>query len=140
MDLWAFDCVAKLEDWSTEMLLMVAVLSIHLFRMETDHILNANDADHSRIRKLFAHSFSEKALAEQEVLVQSYVDVLIKQLRKQTDLNESSVVDLSTWSGFTAFAIIGGLGFGEAFDCLEDPKYHAWVGMPVGQFETLQPA
>ncbi|KAJ5662422.1 Cytochrome monooxygenase lcsI [Penicillium maclennaniae] len=37
-------------------------------------ILNANDADHSRIRRLLSHAFSEKALRDQESLIQSYVD------------------------------------------------------------------
>ncbi len=34
------------------------------------HIIVANDEDHSRYRKVMSHSFSEKALAKQEVLLQ----------------------------------------------------------------------
>ena len=103
---------------------------------KSDHILNANDADHSRIRKLFSHSFSEKAVTEQEPLVQSYVDLLIAQLRKQVELNKGSAINISTWYSFTTFDIIGDLGFGEPFDCLKEAKYHAWVGMLVGQFKA----
>ena len=101
-----------------------------------DHILNASDADHSRIRKLFSHSFSDKALAEQEPLVQSYVDLLIKQLRKQMELSKDHAFNLSAWYSFTTFDIIGDLSFGESFDCLKDAKYHPWVGMLVGQFKA----
>lgn len=34
------------------------------------HIIVANDEDHSRFRKVMSHSFSEKALANQEGLLQ----------------------------------------------------------------------
>ena len=102
----------------------------------SDHILNANDSDHSRIRKLFSHSFSEKALTGQEPLVQSYVDLLIKQLYKQVELSKGSAFNLSTWYTFTAFDIIGDLGFGDSFDCLKDAKSHFWVEMLVGQFKA----
>ena len=100
------------------------------------HILNANNADHSRIRKLFSHAFSEKALAEQEPLIQSYVDLLINQLRKQVEMSKGSALNISTWYSFLSFDIIGDLGFGESFNCLKDVKYHAWVGVTVGQFKV----
>lgn len=101
-----------------------------------DLILNANDADHSRIRKLFLHSFSEKAVAEQELFVQTYVDLQIAQLRKQIELNKCSAIKISTWYSLTTFDITGDLGFREPFDSLKDAKYHAWVGMLVGQFKA----
>lgn len=101
-----------------------------------DQILNANDADHARIRKLFSHPFSDKALTEQEPLIRSYVDLLIIQLRKQVETNKSSTLDISTWYNFTTFDIVGDLGFGESFDCLKDVKYHSWVEMIISQFKA----
>ena len=99
-------------------------------------ILNANDADHSRIRKLFSHSFSDKALTEQEPLIRSYVDLLIKQLRKEVQMSKGYGLDMSTWYNFTTFDIIGDLGWGESFDCLKGAKYHSWVATILSQFKA----
>ena len=101
-----------------------------------DQILNANDADHSRIRKLFSHPFSDKALTEQEPLIRSYVDLLIQQLRKQVQMSRGCALDMSKWYNFTTFDIIGDLGWGESFDCLKDTKYHSWVAMILSQFKA----
>lgn len=99
-------------------------------------ILNANDADHSRIRKLFSHAFSEKALREQEPLIQSYADLLINQLRKQYEMSKGSAFNMIVWYNFLTFDIVGDLGFGEPFNCLKDVKYHAWVAVIVMQFKA----
>lgn len=50
---------------------------------EVDHILIANDADHSRMRRLLAHAFSEKALREQTELVTGHVDLLMTRLKER---------------------------------------------------------
>lgn len=100
------------------------------------HILNANNVDHSRIRKLFSHAFSEKAMAEQESLIQSYVELLINQLRKRAEKSQGSALNMSTWYSFLTFDIIGDLGFGKSFNCLQDAKYHAWVGVAMSQFKV----
>ena len=54
------------------------------FRLEkgkAPSIINANDADHSRFRKSLSHGFSERALREQEGLVQGYVNLLVETLK-----------------------------------------------------------
>jgi cytochrome P450 len=92
--------------------------------------LTADEPTHSRLRRVMAHGFSEKALREQEPLVQSLVDVFIAQLRKKC--NDPSVhgkVDISAWSNWATFDIIGELGFGEGFGCLEQGQYHPWVAL-----------
>lgn len=48
----------------------------------SSHIIVANDEDHSRYRRTFSHAFSEKALANQEVLLQKYVDLLVGRLKE----------------------------------------------------------
>ena len=47
-------------------------------------IVSTPNPDHSRMRRLLSHAFSEKALREQEPLLQSYVDTLMQKLREQT--------------------------------------------------------
>ncbi len=47
---------------------------------EPHNIINANDIDHTRFRKALAHAFSERALREQESLLQDYTTLLIDRL------------------------------------------------------------
>ena len=92
-----------------------------------DNILLANDADHSRQRRLLSHAFSEKALRGQEDILEGYIKLLIGQLIAQSEANK--VVNLVQWYNFTTFDIIGDLAFGEPFGCLESGSYHPWVAM-----------
>lgn len=45
-------------------------------------IINAPYNDHRLIRRLLSHAFSETALREQEPVLQSYVDTLIRRLHE----------------------------------------------------------
>ncbi|KAJ5635777.1 Cytochrome monooxygenase lcsI [Penicillium longicatenatum] len=92
------------------------------------NILNADDADHSRERRLLSHAFSEKALRDQESLIQSYVDLMVDRLNEQIEAT-SGAIDMCRWYNFTTFDIIGDLAFGEPFNCLQEGKYHPWVKM-----------
>ncbi|KAL8669418.1 MAG: hypothetical protein Q9168_005986 [Polycauliona sp. 1 TL-2023] len=93
-----------------------------------DSIVTANDADHSRMRRLLSHAFSDKALREQETIIQSHVNNLIAGLRKRcTDYGGKA--DLAKWFNWTTFDILGDLAFGEPFDCLKETIYRPWVAM-----------
>lgn len=89
------------------------------------HIVNSNDDDHRRQRRLLAHAFSEKALRGQEDIMRHYVDLLIRKLTERA--HEGKVVDIVQWYNFTTFDLIGDLAFGEPFGCLERGVYHPWV-------------
>lgn len=91
-------------------------------------ILLANEADHSRFRRLLSHAFSEKALREQEPLITTYVDLLISRLHRRIQSNRPTV-DLVSWYNWTTFDLIGDLAFGAPFNCLRDESYHFWVSM-----------
>ena len=60
------------------------------------HIIVANDEDHSRYRKTLSHAFSEKALAQQEVLLQGYVDLFINKM-KETISDTTAPQDMCQW-------------------------------------------
>lgn len=90
-----------------------------------DNILLANDADHSRQRRLLSHAFSERALRGQEDIMDGYLNLLIRRLTAEADAGK--VVNLVQWYNFTTFDIIGDLAFGEPFGCLEGGVYHPWV-------------
>ncbi|KAL8840731.1 MAG: hypothetical protein Q9170_001169 [Blastenia crenularia] len=80
----------------------------------------------SRIRRLLTHVFSDKALREQEPLIQDYVDTLIERLSEQCKDSEGKV-DLASRFNWTTFDVIGDLAFGEPFDCLKETTYQPWV-------------
>ena len=85
-----------------------------------------SDADHTRQRRLLSPAFSDRALREQEPIIQSYVDFLVERLRKEvTSYRET--VNMTPWYDYTTFDILGDLSFGEPFDCLRDSRYHPTI-------------
>lgn len=86
-------------------------------------MIMANDADHSRYRRLLSHAFSVKALKEQEPLVASYVDLLVQRLKERA----AEPQDMFAWYNWTTSDIIGDLTFGEPFFGLRDQHWHPWV-------------
>lgn len=55
----------------------------------SDAIINiAENSEHKEARKLLSHSFSAKALREQVVLVEEYVNKLMDQIAKKGDTEE----------------------------------------------------
>ena len=99
-------------------------------------ILSANDADHARYRRLLSHAFSEKALLQQENLLQSYVELLINRLSEKCTSRKGAVVDIVQWLNFMTFDIIGDLSLGESFGCLQESEYHSWVSILFQQFKA----
>jgi cytochrome P450 len=73
-------------------------------------------------------AFTERAVRAQEPIIQNYVGSLILNLRK-TVAEGSGVVDIVRWYAFVAFDLVGDLGFGESFDCLQHTEFHPWVSM-----------
>ena len=86
----------------------------------------AGDADHLRMRKHLAHAFSDRALREQEPIIQGHIDTLIRNLRDQA-CGGSKSVNLVDWFNYVAFDIVADLSFGEPFDTLSDEEYRPWV-------------
>ncbi|MCJ1298323.1 hypothetical protein MMC08_001112 [Hypocenomyce scalaris] len=78
----------------------------------------ADEANHPRQRRALAHAFSQKALMEQEPILQGYVKKFITNLRRLAQ--EKTPVNLVSWFNFCTFDIIGDLSFGEPFGCLEE--------------------
>lgn len=98
-----------------------------------DHIFRANDADHSRYRRLISYAFSVKALEDQQPMITAYVDFLIERLKE----NANNAQNMTAWYNWTTFDIIGDLTFGESFHGLRDQCWHPFVetiteGIEVG--------
>ncbi|KAL8950541.1 MAG: hypothetical protein Q9222_003430 [Ikaeria aurantiellina] len=96
-------------------------------------ILSANDADHSRYRRLLSHAFSDRALRQQEPLLMKYIDLLVTRLHEHA--KSASVVDMVQWFNFTTFDIVGDLSLGEPFGGLEEGRYHGWISVIFAQFK-----
>ncbi|CAI7600061.1 unnamed protein product [Penicillium crustosum] len=102
-------------------------------------LLQANDEDHARGRRVLSHAFSERAVAAQEPLVQTYVDQLINGLKGATAEKEGEgVVDMVSWYNWTTFDIIADLMFGEPFGCLQDLSTHKYVAVLLESFKSLR--
>lgn len=74
-----------------------------------------------------AHAFSETSLREQEPLIRSYCDFLVKRRYDRVQGLEKREIDIMSWFNFTTFDIIGDLTFGEPFHGLEKGEYHIWI-------------
>ncbi|KAH6639122.1 cytochrome P450 [Boeremia exigua] len=88
-----------------------------------DHLLSANNADHSRQRRTVNHAFSEKALRAQEGLLMRYID----QFTNALAAHGTAEINVKNWLEYTAFDVVGDLAFGESFGCLSNGRYHPWV-------------
>ena len=67
----------------------------------------ADHADHTRMRKVLAHAFTESALLEQEPLLTHYFDLLVSKLKQQIEGLDHGRVDMMAYYNFTTFDIIG---------------------------------
>ena len=97
-------------------------------RFGAPSIIDSNYTDHSRFRRLLSHAFSDRALREQEPLLQRYINLLIQRLHERCS-NGAEPLDMVKWYNWTTFDIIGDLAFGDAFGCLKDSTYHPWVSI-----------
>ncbi|KIW76458.1 hypothetical protein Z517_11204 [Fonsecaea pedrosoi CBS 271.37] len=91
---------------------------------EGDSLTHANRESYQRMRRAISHAFSEKALREQEEIIQSYVDLLMSKL---DDICQREPQDLVKWFNWTTFDIMGDLAFDEPFHDLAAGGYHEWV-------------
>jgi cytochrome P450 len=105
-------------------------------------VLNAlNQSDHARMRKNLAPALTEKAIRAQEGIIELYATKLVRCLEQVVSKTENgAVVDITRWLNFTAFDLIGELGFGESFNCLERNEFHPWALEILATFKAVASA
>ncbi|KAB8337298.1 hypothetical protein FH972_021599 [Carpinus fangiana] len=108
--------------------------SYRQFPGQAPHLLNAHDADHSRFRRLLAHAFSEKALREQQPLLNGWVDKLIGRLH---GASKEQTCDMVKWYNYTTLDIIGDLAFGDNLGCLDSDTLHPWIASIFYSLQAL---
>ncbi|KAH7072061.1 cytochrome P450 [Paraphoma chrysanthemicola] len=93
----------------------------------TEHSLlsEANDDKHGRLRKIFSHGFSDRALKAQEHLIRAHVDKLVSNIHREASQNNE--IDVVKYFNCATFDIIGELSFGESLGLLENSELNAWV-------------
>ena len=64
---------------------------------KTPGILEADDENHARMRKIFSNAFSHKAIQEQEPLFRTHVDLLVKKLKIATAEDSERQFDIALW-------------------------------------------
>lgn len=89
-------------------------------------IISASRERHGQLRRLLSHGFSARAMAEQQPLMDKYIDLFIRRLREQGQGGKAPL-DSTKWFEWTTFDIIGDLSFGEPFGCLQNVTSHPWV-------------
>jgi cytochrome P450 len=107
----------------------------HPFSDGVHDIVNADDATHSRMRRVFAHAFSDRALKMQEPLFLTYVNRLIEIMRETTAEEPDHKFNMVMLYNFTTFDIMGDLTFGEPLDLLTDSTYHGWIRSMFANFK-----
>ncbi|CAI6094821.1 unnamed protein product [Clonostachys chloroleuca] len=88
-------------------------------------IITSDNEGHRRMRRLIAHAFSEKALRNQQQVLDHYIESFIRGLTERS--RQGADVDIVAWYNFATFDLIGDLAFGKSFGCLENGDYHPWV-------------
>ncbi|KAK9413548.1 putative Cytochrome P450 [Seiridium unicorne] len=89
-------------------------------------IISAGRKEHGLVRRQLAHGFSERSMRGQEPIIGGYVDLLIQRLRAACE-GGNKPLNMRNWLNYATFDIIGDLGFGSPFGCLESSDYHPWV-------------
>ncbi|KAI1820253.1 benzoate 4-monooxygenase cytochrome P450 [Xylaria intraflava] len=94
-----------------------------------DSIVTASFDVHHRLRRLTESALSERALSAQEDIIQSYVDSFVQRMHEHASVpgKQRASIDLADWVTFLCFDLLGDLGFGESFHCLENGKAHWWI-------------
>lgn len=108
-------------------------------------ILSASDADHSRVRRIFSPAFAEKALKDQEPMLQRWAGFLHSKLSDHATgidkldmqkificasfdiMGEHRYEQQATVSMLTFSCLLGELTFSESLNMLHDSKYSSWV-------------
>ncbi|KAI8966684.1 cytochrome P450 [Daldinia sp. FL1419] len=89
-------------------------------------LITAERKEHGILRRQFSHGFSDKSMREQEELIKGYVELLIQRLHENCQ-NGAARLNMRDWYNWTTFDVIGDLGFGKSFGCLDQTGYHPWV-------------
>lgn len=97
-------------------------------RLPTSMIM-AEDAEHTRLRRLAAPAFLNSGVAEVEPVLQKYVNGLCSQL---TIACKEGSQDMCEWFLYALNDVIGQLALDQEFQCVEKRRMHPWPAFLLG--------
>lgn len=100
---------------------------------QTDALITADDATHSRQRKLVSHAFADKSLKELEPMLKEWCGKLVDKLTQKAGADDD--IDMLKMLNCTTFDIMGDLSFNEGLNMLEDGEYSPWVKTIFGSIK-----
>lgn len=83
--------------------------------------------NHRARRRVYAPAFSERALRQQEPLIQGYVTSLMRIIADHAQSNGDTGVDIAKLLNCTTFDVMADLAFGEPLGLLEQSEFTPWV-------------
>ncbi|EOD46325.1 putative cytochrome p450 protein [Neofusicoccum parvum] len=98
-------------------------------------IVRGDNPTHSRFRKVFSNSFSDRALKQQESLLKEHVNKLVRNLTAQA--KTGAAVDMAKQYNFTTFDIMADLTFSESLGLLDGNDYNDWVRAIVNNWQFI---
>lgn len=99
-------------------------------------LISASRERHGPLRRTLAHAFSARAMAEQQPLINSFIDLLMQRLRQHGE-DGTNPLNMAKWYEWATFDIVGNLAFGEPFGCLHNSKSHPWVDILFDSMKSI---
>ena len=104
-----------------------------------DTLFTAQGVTHQRMRRALANAFSDKALRQQNPIMQQYINLFMKRMRRE--VTKDRTLDLTKFYGYLSLDIIGDLSIGKSFHGLEGENEHSWLdkfwtGVTFGSIRT----
>lgn len=91
----------------------------------------ANDVDHSRIRSVLSHAFSDRAIQNQQATIMEHVDKLIYRLRE----TDGRATDAVRWMHHLTYDVIVHLALGQRVGSLD---WNTWHPQARAVFEGIR--
>lgn len=94
-----------------------------------------------RMRQVMGPAFTERAVARQEPVLQSYVSLMVdkmrEEIRKPENAHMGARVNVVDWMNWWTFDVIGMLALGESFGCLKDTANHPWAVLIFNAIKSM---
>ncbi|KAK6599736.1 cytochrome P450 [Botrytis cinerea] len=94
-------------------------------------ITTVNAETSMRMRQVMGPAFTDRAVAKQEPVLQTYVSLMIDKMREAIAKPENGKmgarINVVDWMNWWTFDVIGMLALGESFNCLKDTANHPWA-------------
>ncbi|KAF4534596.1 Cytochrome p450 protein [Lasiodiplodia theobromae] len=87
-----------------------------------------DDSEHARVRRIFSHAFSDKALRDQGDMIRTHIDKLMRNMRDTKGESFDAVV----YYNCTTFDVMADLTFGESLGLLDNSEYNQWLSSALG--------